>query len=142
MENENASAYFSMLKGPKKTEGLLQKRLCQWMLVNYPGAVFRSGFEGLHLTEQQASQMSILNSHTGMPDLMIFERRGQYCGLCLELKKDGAPLYKKDGKTLRSSTHLANQQATLALLAARGWRTGFAQGLAQAQERIVEYMAL
>lgn len=142
MENENADSYFSMLKGPQTSEALLHKRLCVWMKQAYPGIVFRSGLEGFHLGDNDAKFASIINSHEGFPDLMVFEPKYIYCGLALELKKDGAPLYKKDGKTLRSSAHLANQQATLALLAARGWRTGFVQGLAQAQERIVEYMAL
>jgi hypothetical protein len=140
--NENAAKYFSRLKGVKQSENLLHKQLCQWMKMQYPNIVFRSGMEGFHLSEQDAQFATIINSHTGFPDLLIFERRGPSVGLAIELKKEGAPLYKKDRTTLRKSEHLERQASVLALLAERGWSTCFAQGWDEAVQTIKDYLNL
>lgn len=119
--------YFSMLGGPKNTEGLLQKHICQWMKLQHRNILFRSGFEGLELSDTQAKQMSILNSDTGFPDLMIYKAMYPFCGLAIELKKPGATLYRKDG-TLSLSEHIQNQNRLLTRLTNEGWLTAFAQG--------------
>lgn len=140
-ENPNASDYFSMLKGPKNSENLLHKHVCQYIAAQYPGFLFRSGLEGFHLSTTDAQFATIINSHRGFPDLMVFKRRGQYVGLALELKKDDAPLFKKDG-SLCKSEHLQEQQEMLVLLRAEGWYAHFAQGFNEAKKLIDHYMSL
>jgi len=138
--NPNAGKYFAMLDGPKQSETLLQKHLCLWMSEHYPGIIFESGMQGFHLSYRDAEYASIINSHPGMPDLKIYEPRGPYCGMALELKKEGAKLYKKDG-SLCKDDHLAQQAQMLRMLSERGWHTTFAQGLEQAKQLITRYLS-
>lgn len=96
--------------------------------------------QGFHLSDLDAKYASIINQPSkGQPDLLIIEPRGCYIGLALELKRDGATLYKKDG-TFRKNEHLDNQQEVLEMYRQRGWQTGFAQGWDQAELLITIYL--
>lgn len=139
--NENALTYFAGLKKPKKTEAYLQKHLCLWMKTQYPNLIFRSGMEGLHLSMVDAQYSSIVNSHRGFPDLMIFEPKGSFAGLAIELKTDEAKVFKKDG-SLCKNEHLAEQATMLEMLSERGWITSFAQGWDEARDLIEKYLKL
>lgn len=76
---------------------------------------------------------------TGCPDLLVFHHNGKYCGLALELKKEGTVVFKKDG-SLRSDEHLQRQFDYLQYLNGQGWYASFAIGANQAIEIIRNYI--
>ena len=68
----------------------------------------------------------------GVPDLLIFERYGGFCGMAIELKRRSAP----------PSSISAPQLAWLNRLASRGWFCVVALGHVDAWARVEEYLAL
>lgn len=95
---------------------------------------------GLKLTARQASIQSKLQSSRGAPDLMVYEPRGEYVGLAIELKKDGVKLTKKNG--LPASDHIKEQDEYLEALRERGWRCFFCVGYNDAIATIDEYLGI
>jgi len=88
----------------------------------------------------QAVKESNMRSSRGMPDLMIFEPRGVYSGLFLELKKEGTKVFTKDGNVY-SDPHLQEQAAILAKLCLKGYLAQFAIGLEDAKNKITKYLS-
>ena len=88
-----------------------------------------------------ARKMLALKSKFKIPDLLIFEPKGKYHGLILEIKREDAKVYKKDG-TLYSNEHIRLQEITLALLRKKGYKAEFAIGYDNAINILTKYMAL
>jgi hypothetical protein len=63
----------------------LQINICRWLKLQYPEVIFTSESSGLRLTIGQARSLAKQRSGKGLPDLMIFEPRGDYHGLFIEL---------------------------------------------------------
>lgn len=64
----------------------------------------------------------------GAPDILIFEPRGQFCGLALEMKKD---------KTCKPTKE---QICWLQTLKEKGWRCGIGFGAKDAIDTIEKYL--
>ncbi|WP_146082381.1 hypothetical protein [Rathayibacter sp. AY1C5] len=123
------------------TESVVQQRVCLYLKTHYPDVIFRSDFaSGLKLTIGQAKLHKSLQSSRAWPDLVIYEPRGVSQGLCIELKRDGVVVFKKNG-TLRADEHLEEQAAMLAALKDRGYTARFAIGYDAAVGLIEEYFA-
>jgi len=81
----------------------------------------------------------------GFPDMFIAEPAsrkdgsGDYCGLFLELKREGVKVFKKDGKTFVNE-HLKEQYETLTSLNEKGYYAVFAFGFDQAKNIIDNYL--
>jgi hypothetical protein len=88
---------------------------------------------------QQLRNKKIQRSGFHCPDLLIFEPRGIYNGLFLELKATN--IYKKDGN-LFTNEHLANQSETIQELNNKGYYSRFVVGFDEAKEVIDWYMKL
>ncbi|WP_127886353.1 hypothetical protein [Rathayibacter festucae] len=121
------------------SESVIQQRVCLYLKTHYPDAIFRSDFaSGLKLSIGQATLHKSLQSSRAWPDLVIYEPRGGLQGLCIELKRDGVVVFKKDG-TLRADEHLQEQAAMLDALRQRGYHASFAVGYDAAVGLIEEY---
>lgn len=134
-----------------KPEEMLQRMVCSYLRMQYPKVIFRSDYaSGLHLTEHQAKIHKALQSNRGWPDLFIYEPRtvkmknGEeryYCGMALELKKEGTTIIVKQGERkghITSNPHIQRQFLVLKELARKGYYTNFAVGFDEAQ-RIIDW---
>ena len=92
----------------------------------------------LKLTKAQASRnKKIQKNGFKTPDLIIFEPRGKYHGLFIELKVKSP--FKQNGELLKND-HLEGQQKTINDLIERGYYATFATGFDEAIEIIKKYM--
>jgi hypothetical protein len=111
--------------------------------MQYPNTRFKTDLSGIYL----GGKWSLLNhvkrttSHSGFPDLIIYEPRGAYCGLAIELKAEGKSPYKKDG-ALKKDEHLQAQADWLSALISCGFYATFAIGFDDAKDVIDEYFKL
>lgn len=125
----------------KKEEDDAHATICRYIAINYPDVIFTSDASGLRLTVGLRKRFSRLKSETGIPDLLIFEPRGGYYGLMLEIKKadDNTVFSKKDGKLLNGQ-HIREQAVILDRLKHKGYATYFCIGSKMGIEIIDEYM--
>jgi len=125
----------------QQSEKELQKMVCDYLKIAYPKILFNSDMAGaMKLTIGQAVQISKLRSNKGFPDIAIYEPRGEYCGMFLEIKKEGEVLYKRNGEAV--TEHVQEQINCINLLRAKGYIAGFAIGFDQAKTVIDAYMIL
>lgn len=132
----------------KKHEESLQKAVCSYLRLHYPNVIFRSDFaSGLKLSQYQATQHKRLQSSRSWPDLFIYKpmQHGDkfYCGLALELKKDGTSIILKIGPRkghLSENPHIQEQALMLKELNKLGYYANFAVGYDQAVNIIDWYM--
>ena len=123
-------------------ENNLQIAVCNYLRLQYPEVIFMSDIgSGMKMTIGQALRVKKLRSSRAMPDLFIAEKREGFCGLFIELKKEGENLFKADGKTFKTE-HLQEQYLVLQQLVTRGYFACFAIGFEDAQQRIDWYMKL
>lgn len=122
-------------------EAQLQKVVCDFIRLSYPGVIFRSDGSGIRLTMGQAIAAKRVNSSRAFPDLEILEPRGNWHSCFIELKRDGATVYLKDG-SLSANPHIQEQAAMITKLNSLGYYATFAVGFKQAREEIVSYMKL
>jgi hypothetical protein len=110
-------------------------------LVTAPDILMHHDFgSGTKLSISQAKRQKALNPRRGHPDIVIYEPRGEYVGLAIELKKDGVKLTKKNG--LPASDHIKEQDEYLEALRERGWRCFFCVGYNDAIATIDEYLGI
>ena len=115
----------------------LHKQIANYLRLQYPNTVFTSDSSGIRLSIGNAKKMLSLKSRHKIPDLIIFEAKGGYNGLILELKDK--TIYKKDG-TLLNNPHVQAQAETLKILRSKGYYAQFAIGFNRAQTVIDLYM--
>ena len=116
------------------TEKHLHEAVCDYIRLQYPKARFKTDLSGIYL----GGKWSLMNhvkrttSHSGFPDLVIYDARENYCGLALELKAEGKSPYKKDG-TLKKDDHLLEQYQWIETLRNCGFCAAFAVGFTEAK---------
>lgn len=135
---------------PKNTkhEESLQKQVCSYLRLKYPTVVFRSDYaSGMKLTKNQAVQHKRMQSSRAFPDLFIYYpiQHGEksYCGLALELKKEGTSVILKIGERkgkLSTDPHIQEQAVMLKELNRLGYYANFAVGYDEAIKIIDWYM--
>jgi len=113
--------------------------LRSFLSYQYPSVIMRCGLEGVRLPIGLAVKVKRLNPHRGFPDIMIFEPRGKYHGLMIELKRNQEALFTKSGN-YRKSQHIQEQHQMLIALEARGYKACFATSFIQAKSLISEYL--
>jgi hypothetical protein len=132
----------------QKHEESIQRQVCSYLRLQYPSVIFRSDYaSGLRLTEGQARIHKSLQSGRSWPDLFVYEPRQikdkHYCGLALELKRDGASVILKVGPRkgkLSTDKHIQEQAAMLKMLSSKGYYANFAVGFDEAVNIIDWYM--
>lgn len=117
----------------------LQVAVCNWLDLQHPNVLYMSDtVASLKLTMGQAMRnKKIQKDGFKTPDLIIFEPRGGYFGLFIELKVKSP--FKQNGELLKSD-HLEGQQKTINDLIERGYYATFATGFDEAIEIIKKYM--
>lgn len=122
------------------SEAELQKQVAIYIRMQYPDVIFHSDFgSGVKLTPWQARMQKMQNGgRRAWPDMMIAEPIGNYHGLFIELKREGARLKKQNGEW--ASSHIAEQNIMLNELSNRGYKAEFAIGFEQALDLIDDYL--
>jgi hypothetical protein len=123
------------------SEAQIHEAVCNYIKLQYPKVMFNSDMSGVKLTKLQAVRAAKLRSSKGFPDLVIYESRGKFKALFIELKKDRDELFCKDG-LFRKTEHIANQRIMLNRLSELGYEAVFACGFDEVKDIIDEYLKL
>jgi len=118
-----------------------QIALCEYMRLQYPNAIFSSDHSGIRVSQGLANKVKKLHSENGIPDLTIYEPRGGFFALCIELKATGKSPFRITGM-LRESEHLRKQWKMLMRLETKGYCAGFCTGFDEAKNVVDWYMSL
>ena len=116
----------------------LHLAICDYIRMQYPNVLFNSDMSGVKLTMGQAIKAKKLRSCKGFPDLVIYEPRGEFKGLFIELKREGEKLLNKNGEL--KTEHLKEQWEVMQKLIERGYNCSFAVGFDQAKDCIDVYL--
>lgn len=148
-----------MAKLNKPKESSVHYQVAQYLKNQYPKVIFRTDFAaGIRMTMGQAVKHKSLQAGRAYPDLFIaqpFPKRQivlhasvgsgmenclaiKYCGLYLEIKREGTRLWKKNGEP--ADEHIAEQNQVLTELTHRGYKAEFAVGFEHAKKLIDEYL--
>lgn len=71
-----------------KEEYYIQSDVIHWLKSNHPGVLFTIAPNGMKLPIQTAVKLKKMGYSPGTPDIMIFEPRGLFHGLFIELKTE------------------------------------------------------
>jgi len=123
-------------------EQLIALQVVSDIKLNHPTIIHRFDLAAdMRLTPGQAKRAKQLQGDTGYPDLFISEPRGTYSGLYVELKKDYAEVYKKDG-TYKAGDHLLKQITMRKRLQHRGYCVVWGLGAQDAIDKIEKYLMI
>lgn len=121
------------------SEKTLHKAVCDYIRLQYPGILFNSDLAGAtKLTMGQAVAMKSLRSNRGFPDIAIYESKGKYHGLFIELKAEGTVITNKKG--FPATPHIAEQFLIIARLNLKNYKAKFAVGFDDAKNIIDSYL--
>ena len=118
------------------------KAVCDYIKLQYPKVIFTSDLSGVWLPKGLAKKCKPLKSSRGIPDIIIFEARGGYHGLLIEMKRTGQGIYLKGTGKLKKNKHLQEQAILHWRLKKEGYYCDFAVGFDAAIEIIDWYMKL
>lgn len=127
-----------VVKEPKIKESTIHNQVCKYLRLLK--VMFMSDFAaGMQLSSFKAIQQSLQKSEHSYPDIIIFEPRGLFHGLFIELKRDRDALYNKNGSR-KKSVHLDSQDECHKLLRAKGYKVEFCCGFDEAKKLIDDYL--
>lgn len=133
-----------MIKQPIKKkrdydEYALQVKVCNYLNEQYPDVDYMSDtIAAVKLKVPQAIRnKAIQKDGFKCPDLIIFEKRGRYGALFIELKKESP--YKQNGM-IKTKKHLIAQQSTMQKLVRKGYLCTFSWELEMTKQIIDEYL--
>jgi hypothetical protein len=86
----------------------------------------------------QAVQVKALRTCSGFPDIVIYEPRGPFHGLFIELKREGERVYTKTGAP--ATPHIAEQLSVITKLMNRGYYAHLCVGFDIAKATIDNYL--
>lgn len=120
-----------------KPEERTHKATADYINLQYPGTMFNVDLSGIKLTKGQAVKAAKLRSGRGFPDIQIYEPKGGYRGLFIEVKAEGEKLIKKNGEW--KNEHIREQANMIERLRQRGYAAYFAIGFDEAREILDSY---
>jgi len=103
----------------------------QFMALACPRVLWTATAGGLRTTWKQATAMKRMGLSKGVPDILVFESRGKYHGLCIELKKA-----KEQGHSYPS----IEQKWWIEELNKRGYKAVVCYGFEEARETVEKYI--
>ena len=108
------------------SEYAIQKEFVRWIRTNHPTVLFCAtvGGKRTHLIENVKARATGYNK--GVPDLLIYEARGGYHGLAMELKSTSGALSEEQKKWLED-------------LEARKYKTVVPRSVDECKEAFIEY---
>ena len=118
--------------------------IATYLKLQYPKVLYHFDYAGLGLSKAQAGKMKAIQGKIGFPDLVIYalkydvESDKIYSGLCIELKKDGERIFKRNGEP--ASDHIAEQLEMIKGLNKEGYYATVCIGFDQAKEIIDWYL--
>lgn len=101
MEYKEYLAQKTNRKRPIHEESNIQIAVANYLRAKYPKALFTIAPSGIKLGIRTAKRLKAMGYAAGTPDLLIFEPRGRFHGLMLELKKVGGQVSKVQKAFLR-----------------------------------------
>lgn len=119
----------------------LQKQICRWISYQYPNMLFLSDtIASVKLTIPQQNRNKLIQKNNfKTPDLLIFEPKGSFSGLFIELKVKSP--FKKNGEILKDE-HLEGQLKTINDLKSKGYYACFSWSFEMTISIINQYMSL
>ncbi|SDP32788.1 hypothetical protein SAMN04487914_10866 [Arthrobacter sp. ok909] len=128
-----------MPKLPVESEEIVMRRITSHLQSHWPNALYHVDFgSGANLTKAQAGKQIMLNGRRGHPDIVIYEVRGSFAGLAIEVKRESERIYKRDGTPV--TEHVGEQMKYLGEMAARGWYAVFGVGAPDCIQLIDDYL--
>ena len=124
-----------------KKEAGLHLAVAHYLALQYPKLLFNTDLSGLRLTMGQSMVVKRLRSSNSFPDIVIYEPKGPYYGLFIELKHREARLVRKDGY-LVADPRIRDQNRMLRKLSSLGYLARFGHGFDQTLLLIEWYMSL
>lgn len=124
-----------------KAEETIHNHVCAYLKYQYPNVVFTSDGSGVRVAMRTAINMKKQRSNDKIPDLLIFEPRGKYKGLFIEIKVDRSKVFKNNGD-FKKDEHVSEQYKTLCKLDQNGYFATFGFGAEHCIEIIDKYMKL
>ena len=118
----------------RNAEYFEQVAVVEYLKTAYPNVLFSATCGGMRTSIGTAKKMKISGYKKGLPDLMIFEPRGNYHGLFIEMK---APFVK--GVSQKGKTSL-EQLEWQARLNERGYMAVICYGFEEAKKAIDGYL--
>ena len=113
----------------KQPEYLLQVAICNYIAIKYSRIFFNGSAGGMRTYLSVAKKMKATGYQAGFPDLFIYEPRGEFHGLAIELKVKGNYASPK-------------QKQVLEKLNAKGYCTEVCTGFDHATKVIDEYLSI
>ena len=119
----------------------LQKQICRWISYQYPNMLFLSDtIASVKLTIPQQNRNKLIQKNNfKTPDLLIFEPKGNFSGLFIELKVKSP--FKKNGEIFKDE-HLEAQLKTINDLKSKGYYACFSWSFEMTISIINQYMSL
>lgn len=113
----------------KGSEDDVQSQVIAYLKYKYPSTLYCATVGGIRTTFKQAVKMKRTGYVKGIPDLLIFEPRGTFHGLMIEMKKDKNSYATKEQKEWQEK------------LNARGYRSEICKSFEDAKRVIDEYLS-
>ena len=118
----------SRRKTTPESESNQQEIVIKYLRLAYPEALYCASAGGMRTSYLQAIKMKRTGYVKGFPDLFIYEPRGEYHGLAIEMKKEKGGVASPEQK--RWQEQLRN----------RGYASYICKGSEEAIKRIDEYL--
>ena len=113
----------------RDSETYIHTSIINYLKLQYKDALYTSTMGGVYLGKKNYRQKKIMNTHyrKGVPDLLIFEPRGDFNGLMIEIKT-------KRGKVSKYQKEWNN------MLNKRGYLALITYGFEEAKNKIDKYL--
>ena len=118
----------SRRKTTPESEANQQEIVIKYLRLAYPEALYCASAGGMRTSYLQAIKMKRTGYVKGFPDLFIYEPRGEYHGLAIEMKKEKGGVASPEQKRWQE------------LLRNRGYASYICKGSEEAIKRIDEYL--
>jgi len=124
----------------KQSEQSIQMQFCKWIKLQYPDIKFRSDIQSAgKLSPQMQNIKTIIDPFRAWPDIQVYHKSGNYCGLQIELKRLYSGTFLKDG-SLSSGKHVQEQNEMHIFLRSLGWKVEFSEGFDEAKRVFESYV--
>lgn len=139
MPSRKTSQWKSLNSSMSRSEEDIQKSFVTYLKSKYPGIITSS--TGNFSSVKNAAKNVRMGYTPGFPDIAIFEQKGAYAALFIELKKP-AVVSKNGTRLKKSGTVSSKQKKIISRLKKKGYYSCVAYGLKSAKRITEIYMNL
>lgn len=138
-QKELTVSEYNKLMLSKLSEEEIYFKIADYLDEHYPGVLYHFDFgSGTYLSKSQRIRQVRMNRRRGFPDLFIYEPKGKYKGLAIEIKRENTNLYNKKG--ILATEHIQEQMICLDVLNMKGYYAVFGIGFEDCKLIIDEYL--